>query len=75
MAGTVGLTSVGMFGKDHSGRGISTGTHGLDQVVGSMFWKPALVEGNIVPRQMFNQTILFDHDVIDGAPAARFTRK
>ena len=59
----------------HSGWGISTGTHGLDLVVGSIAWKPAVVDGQIVPRQILNLTILFDHDMIDGAPAARFTRK
>lgn len=40
-----------------------------------MSWKPGLVQGNIVSRQMLNLTILFDHDVIDGAPAARVTRR
>jgi hypothetical protein len=75
MFGTVGITSVGMFGKDHNGWGISTGTHGLDLVVGSISPKPGVVDGQIVPRQILNLTILFDHDVIDGAPAARFTRR
>jgi pyruvate/2-oxoglutarate dehydrogenase complex dihydrolipoamide acyltransferase (E2) component len=74
MAGTVGISSVGMFGKDHSGWGISSGSHALDLVVGSMAWKPAFVEGRIEPRQILNLTIIFDHDVIDGAPATRFTR-
>lgn len=75
MAGTVGISSVGMFGKDHSGWGISTGTHVLDLTVGSMAWKPAVVDGRIEPRQILNLTVVFDHEVIDGAPAARFTRR
>jgi pyruvate/2-oxoglutarate dehydrogenase complex dihydrolipoamide acyltransferase (E2) component len=44
-------------------------------VVGSIAWKPAVVEDRIEPRQILNLTLTFDHDVIDGAPAARFTRR
>ncbi len=74
MAGTVGISSVGMFGKGHSGWGISTGSHVLDLVVGGTARKLAEVDGRIEPRQILSLTIIFDHDVIDGAPAARFTR-
>ncbi len=75
MAGTVGISSVGMFGKGHSGWGIASGSHSLDLVVGGTARKLAEVEGRIEPREMLSLTIIFDHDVIDGAPAARFTRK
>jgi len=44
-------------------------------VVGSTAWKPAVVEGRIEPREILNLTVVFDHHVIDGAPAARFTRR
>ena len=49
--------------------------HPLDLIVGSTAWKPAIVEGRIEPREILNLTVVFDHDVIDGAPAARFTRR
>jgi pyruvate/2-oxoglutarate dehydrogenase complex dihydrolipoamide acyltransferase (E2) component len=75
MAGTVGISSVGMFGQNHTGWGIATGTHVLDLVVGGIAWKPAGVDGRIELREMLSLTIIFDHDVIDGAPAARFTRR
>jgi pyruvate/2-oxoglutarate dehydrogenase complex dihydrolipoamide acyltransferase (E2) component len=75
MSGTVGISSVGMFGKGHAGWGISTGMHALDLVVGGIARKLAEVDGRIEPRQMLSLTIIFDHDVIDGAPAARFTRR
>jgi len=75
MAGTVGVTAVGMFGKGHSGWGLEATRHSLDLVVGSMAWKPAVVEGRIEPREILNLTVVFDHQVIDGAPAARFTRR
>jgi pyruvate/2-oxoglutarate dehydrogenase complex dihydrolipoamide acyltransferase (E2) component len=75
MQGTVGITSIGMFGKDHSGWGLTTARHSLILVVSSIAWKPAVVDGQILPREILNLTLVFDHDVIDGAPAARFTRR
>lgn len=75
LAGTVGISSVGMFGKGHSGWGIANGSHVLDLVVGGAARKPAEVEGRIELRELLSLTIIFDHDVIDGAPAARFTRR
>lgn len=75
MAGTVGISSVGMFGKGHTGWGIATGSHSLDMIVGGTGRMLTEVEGRIEPRQMLSLTIIFDHDIIDGAPAARFTRK
>jgi pyruvate/2-oxoglutarate dehydrogenase complex dihydrolipoamide acyltransferase (E2) component len=75
MSGTVGVTAVGMFGKGHSGWGLEATRHSLDLIVGSMAWKPAVVEGRIEPREILNLTVVFDHYVVDGAPAARFTRR
>jgi pyruvate/2-oxoglutarate dehydrogenase complex dihydrolipoamide acyltransferase (E2) component len=75
MAGTVGISSVGMFGKGHSGWGISNGSHVLDLIVGGTARKLMEVEGRIESRDMLSLTIIFDHDVIDGAPATRFTRR
>jgi pyruvate/2-oxoglutarate dehydrogenase complex dihydrolipoamide acyltransferase (E2) component len=75
MAGTVSITSVGMFGGGHSGWGLTPTPHSLALVVGGTAWKPAVVEGRIVPREILNLTVMFDHDVIDGAPATRFTRR
>jgi pyruvate/2-oxoglutarate dehydrogenase complex dihydrolipoamide acyltransferase (E2) component len=75
MTGTVGVTAVGMFGKGHSGWGLEVTRHSLDLVVGSIAWKPAVVEGRIEPREILNLTVVFDHEFIDGAPAARFTKR
>jgi pyruvate/2-oxoglutarate dehydrogenase complex dihydrolipoamide acyltransferase (E2) component len=74
-SGTVFVTAVGMFGKGHSGWGIATTPHSLGLVVGSIASKPAVVEGRIEPREILHLTVLFDHDVVDGAPATRFTRR
>ena len=75
MGGTVALTSVGMFGGGHSGWGISPTLHPLGLVVGSISWKPAVVDGRIEPREILNLTVTFDHDIVDGGPATRFVRR
>jgi hypothetical protein len=75
MAGTVGVTSVGMFGEGHSGWGLTPTTQSLSLVVGGIAWKPVVIEGRIEPREILSLTVAFNHDVIDGAPAARFTHR
>ncbi len=73
--GTVTVTAVGMFGKGQSGWALTTIPTSLGLLVGSMCWKPAVVNGRIEPRQILNLTVVFDHDIVDGAPATRFTRR
>lgn len=64
-----------MFGGGHRGWGlIPTGTP-LGLVVGDTAWKPSVVDGRIEPREILYLTVVFDHDVIDGAPATRFTHR
>ena len=76
VAGTVGLTAVGMFNKDHgSGWGIVPPSHSLGLVVGGIALKPAVVGDRIEPREILHLTVGFDHDVVDGAPAARFAQR
>ena len=36
---------------------------------------PGLAEGQIEPREYLSLTVSFDHDIVDGAPAARFTER
>lgn len=74
-SGTVAITAVGMFGRGHSGWGIATTPVSLSLVVGSTATKPAVVEGRIEPREILHLTVLLDHDVVDGAPAARFIKR
>jgi pyruvate/2-oxoglutarate dehydrogenase complex dihydrolipoamide acyltransferase (E2) component len=75
MVGTVGITAVGMFSKGAGGWGVVPIIHGLGLIVGSTAWQPRVVAGRIEPREVLHVTIAFDHDVIDGAPAARFARR
>ena len=43
--------------------------------MGGIALKPAVVGDQILPREILHLTIGFDHDVVDGAPAARFVRR
>jgi pyruvate/2-oxoglutarate dehydrogenase complex dihydrolipoamide acyltransferase (E2) component len=70
--GTVGMTAVGMFGKG-AGWGIPLPSHSLWVTVGGIDKKPGAVDGQIAIRDYLSLTISFDHETIDGAPAARFT--
>jgi len=72
--GTVGITAVGMFGNG-AGWGIPPALPTLMMTVGGIGEKPRVVDGQIVMRDYLNLTISFDHDMIDGAPAARFTER
>lgn len=72
--GTVLMTSVGMFGSG-AGWGIPVPNHTLQVTLGGIAEKPGVVEGRIEIREYLSVTISFDHDVIDGAPAARFTQR
>ena len=71
-AGTVMLTSVGMFGD--GGWGIPLTDHTLAITVGGITNRPWVVDGHIAIREVLNMTISVDHDIVDGAPAARFSR-
>lgn len=75
LEGTTTVTSVGMFGTS-GGWGIAfLPTHTLGLTVGGITQKPGVHEGQIKVRDYLNLTISFDHDIVDGAPAARFTRR
>lgn len=72
--GTTIVTSVGMFGRG-GGWGIGfLPLHTLGLTVGGISEKPRLQEGQIAIRETINLTLSFDHDIVDGAPAARFAR-
>jgi len=72
--GTVGITAVGMFGKG-AGWGIPINDHTLDVTLGGIGEKPGVADGQIAIREYLSITLSFDHDIIDGAPAARFVQR
>jgi pyruvate/2-oxoglutarate dehydrogenase complex dihydrolipoamide acyltransferase (E2) component len=74
VAGTTVISSFGMFGK-RAGWGIGfLSVYTLGMLVGGIAEKPMAHEGAIALRECLNITLSFDHDIVDGAPAARFAR-
>jgi len=69
--GTVGVTAVGMFGR-FAGWPLTVGLHTLDFALGGIARRPGVAGGKIEVRDYLRMTVLVDHDVVDGAPAARF---
>jgi len=72
--GTVMVSSIGMFGSG-SGWGIPVPNHSLQLTLGGICDKPGVVDHRIEVRKYMSVTISLDHDVIDGAPAARFINR
>ena len=85
--GTAMLTSVGMFGRGGAGGASSSSgrggfaigfltVHTIGMTVGGIARRPVLAEdGSIENREFLSLTLSFDHDLVDGAPAARFTSR
>lgn len=72
LMGTVSVTAIGMMGHGGIGWGIPIGIHPLVVAVGGIAQRPVLVGGEWVMREHLGLTVLFDHEVTDGAPVARF---
>lgn len=72
--GTVSMTGVGMFGTG-GGWGIPVPNHTLQVTLGGIAEKPGVVDGRIEIREVLSVTVSIDHDIIDGAPAARFAQR
>lgn len=73
-AGTIMVTSVGMFGSGASW-GIPLASHTLNVTVGGIVARPRLRDGKIEERDYLCMTVSFDHDIVDGAPAVRFLHR
>lgn len=71
MMGTAVVTSVGMITNVY-GWMIPFSIHPVCFALGSIVKKPGVINDTIEIREFLQMTILMDHDVIDGAPAARF---
>jgi pyruvate/2-oxoglutarate dehydrogenase complex dihydrolipoamide acyltransferase (E2) component len=71
MMGTVMITTVGMVGHTR-GWIMPFGMHPLCLAFGSLNEQAAVYKGEIQKREILHLTVLIDHDVIDGVPAARF---
>ncbi len=72
--GKVAVTAIGMFSKEP----VWFLPHGSSTVlitVGSISNKPVEIDGEFVSREHLCLTASFDHNIIDGAPAARFMNR
>lgn len=72
--GTIAISSVGMFGSN-LGWGIPLTPAPLMVTVGGIGPRPVMVDGAVVEREHLSLTVSVDHDIIDGAPAARFVQR
>jgi pyruvate/2-oxoglutarate dehydrogenase complex dihydrolipoamide acyltransferase (E2) component len=75
MMGTVAVTSLVNVSSSGATWAIPTGIHPLVFALGGIVKKPGLADGEIKVREYLSMTVLFDHDVIDGAPVARFLNR
>jgi pyruvate/2-oxoglutarate dehydrogenase complex dihydrolipoamide acyltransferase (E2) component len=74
LVGTTVVSSIGMFGK-RGGWGLGfLAYHTLGLLVGGIAEKPMAHQGKIALRECLYLTLSFDHDLVDGAPAARFAQ-
>lgn len=69
--GNVAITSLGMMGSIN-GWFVPKSIHPICLGIGSVIKKPVVVDNTVQIREMLNITVLVDHDVVDGAPIARF---
>lgn len=71
-SGTTVVSAVGMFGMG-GGWGIGiVPLHTLAMTLGGIARKPGVVGERIEVREVLALTVSVDHDIVDGAPAARF---
>lgn len=70
--GAVGVSNAGM-GARRAGWGLAPGAGTVAVVLGGLVARPVLVDGAWVEHEHLCVSMALDHDIVDGAPAARFT--
>lgn len=75
--GAVGVTAVGMFANKNQALWFLplVGGATVGVTVGGIVERPCLVKGKIEAREHLCLTVSFNHDIVDGAPAARFIKR
>lgn len=71
---SVMVTAIGMFGRG-GGWGVTMPNFTLTVTLGGIAEKPGVVAGEIEIREYLDVTVSIDHDIVDGAPAARFVNQ
>ncbi|MGM0626449.1 MAG: 2-oxo acid dehydrogenase subunit E2 [Bacteroidota bacterium] len=72
--GNVAFTSLGMVGKINAWF-LPISVHPVCFGASSIVKKPRVLDDEILIREILNMSVLIDHDVIDGAPMARFVNE
>lgn len=75
--GAVGVTAVGMYGPRNQASWLLplVGGATVAVAVGGIVERPLLVDGELKNHEHLCLTLSFNHDIVDGAPAARFTKR
>jgi pyruvate/2-oxoglutarate dehydrogenase complex dihydrolipoamide acyltransferase (E2) component len=75
--GAVGVTAVGMFGSKNQALWLIPVVGGATVVVavGGIVERPCANNGQLESHEHLCLTITFNHDIVDGAPAARFVKR
>lgn len=71
LGGTVAVTSVGSF-LGVPGWGLASVAYPVTVMVGGIARRPVVRGGALEEREHLCLTLVLDHEVVDGAPAARF---
>ena len=66
---------MGMFGRNASGFAIHFPTRTIDLAIGTVTPKPRYIGDELQKREILNITFNIDHNIVDGAPAARFVAR
>jgi pyruvate/2-oxoglutarate dehydrogenase complex dihydrolipoamide acyltransferase (E2) component len=75
-SGTTLVTSVGKFASIPGyAFTLTTGPRAAAFAIGGVFPRPAAVDGRIEQRRVVPIALMINHDLVDGAPAARFARR
>jgi hypothetical protein len=70
--GTVGVSNVGPFMLPRPFWGMATSFLTCTLTIGGRYERVRWIDGRPEPRVTQSVTVTIDHDVVDGAPAARF---
>ncbi len=75
--GAIGVTAVGMFGPRNQALWAIplVGGAAVAVAVGGIVERPCVNDGQIETREHLCLTITFNHDIVDGARAARFVKR
>ena len=68
----VAVTAVGMFARGGGFAIAPLALMSLQVVVGGISERSRIIDGHVEARTVLDLTVTIDHNVVDGAPAARF---